>query len=83
MQWEKGEIVVDSRVEDGFIDFHFGKPDLTLKVKHIATLHWKLVPVPDVLLRTACCSFSFRLLLRFACHIRKDETRNHFTIDVH
>ena len=30
---EKG-MVVDRRVEDRFIDFHFGKQDLTLKVKH-------------------------------------------------
>ena len=26
--------MVDSRGEDRFIDFHFGKQDLTLKVKH-------------------------------------------------
>ena len=26
--------MVDRRVEDRFIDFHFGKQDLTLKVKH-------------------------------------------------
>ena len=26
--------MVDRRVEDRYIDFHFGKQDLTLKVKH-------------------------------------------------